>query len=377
MKPRLTMQPNEHDLETEGLPSASSFDAEFRCPGKRDLCKKLPKEKDTAITKRGHRIHEALAAGDFSELAPSDETTASRIAYGESQIVHEYGFEGALIEFEVRFWDVDDALNHTWSARVDRHDWQPKERRLLVADNKTGWGVPPPVHTNWQIRSEAALLAEQFDAQEVIAALIHPHHPDSLWEARVYTREACDQLLGVTRHLVKAIQMPDQRRIYGGIQCQWCMAKRVCPEYIAADAALDLAIADEIQDQGFTAINRRSQEERGEHVRQLKDKVKNVEFILQQYTELMERDSAAIAGWRLARKLTRKVTDESQAMELVKGAYGPELLYGCLTFSIKALEDQLAKKGTRREAKAAVERVLAPILRFDKSRYYLEEARSI
>jgi hypothetical protein len=155
------------------------------------------------------------------------------------------------------------------------------------------------------------------------------------------------------------------------------MAKRVCPEYKAADEALDAAIADEIQDQGFTAINRRTKEERGEHVRQLKEKVKNVEFILAQYTELMERDNESIAGWRLARKLTRKVTDEAQAMELVKGEYGAETLYSCLTFSIKSLEDQLAKRGTRREAKAAVERVLAPILRFDKSRYYLEEARSI
>jgi hypothetical protein len=374
---RLTMQPTPHDIESEGLPSASGFDAEFRCPGKRALCAKLPKEKETAITNRGQRIHDSLAAGDFSELAKSDETTASRIAYGEGQIVHEYGFEGAQIEFEVRFWDIDDGLNHLWSARVDRHDWQPDKRRLLVIDDKTGWGVPPPVHTNWQIRSEAALLAEQYDALEVIAALIHPHHPDSLWEARVYDRIACDHLLAVVRHGVTAIQMPDQRRIVGGIQCQWCMAKRVCPEYKAADEALDIAIADEIQDQGFTAINRRTKEERGEHVRQLKEKAKNVEFILAQYTELMERDNEAIAGWRLARKLTRKVTDEAQAMELVKGEYGAETLYSCLTFSIKALEDQLAKQGTRKDAKAAVERVLAPILRFDKSRYYLEEARSI
>jgi hypothetical protein len=374
---RVTMQPTEHDIESEGLPSASGFDAEFRCPGKRALCAQLPKEKDTAITKRGQRIHDALAEGNFGELAPSDQTTASRIAFGEAQIVHEYGFEGAQVEFEVRFWDVDDALNHTWSARVDRHDWQPDKRRLLVVDDKTGWGIPPPVHINWQIRSEVALLAETYDALEAVAVLIHPHHPESLWEARVYDRKACDHLLSVVRHGVKAIQMPDQRRIPGGIQCQFCMAKRVCPEYKAADEALDIAIADEIQDQGFTAINRRTQEERGEHVRQLKEKINNIEFILAQYTELMERDNESIAGWRLARKLTRKVTNEARAMELVKGEYGPELLYECLTFSIKALEDKLAERGTRKDAKAAVARVLAPILRFDKSKYYLEEARSL
>jgi hypothetical protein len=373
------MQPSDHDKETEGLPSASGFDAELRCPGKRALCAQLPKEKDTAITKRGQNIHDALAAGDFSTLAASDETTASRIAYGEAQIVHEYGMEGAIIEFEQRVWDTDDELNHTWSARVDRHDWLQSKRKLLVVDDKTGWGIPPPVHINWQIRSEASLLAEHYDADEVVAALIHPHHPESLWEARVYNRQTCNDLLEIVRHGVKMIQMPDQRRIVGGIQCQWCMAKRVCPEFKAADEALDAAIADEVQDQGFTAINRRSKQERGEHVKQLKAKVKNIELILAQYTELMERDSESIAGWRLARKLTRKVTDEAQAMELVKEQYGTEILYACLKFNLVTLEAQLKenRKMSARDAKAAAERLLAPVLKFEKSRNYLEEARSL
>jgi len=373
------MKPTEHDLETEGLPSASGFDAELRCPGKRHLCAHLPKEKDTAITKRGQKIHDALAAGDFGELAPSDETTASRIAYGEAQIVHEYSFEGAIVEFEQRFWDVDDGLEHTWSARVDRHDWQPQQRRLLVIDDKTGWGIPPPVHTNWQIRSEAGLLAERYDAVEVVAALIHPHHPEALWQAKVYSRKSCDELLAVVRHGVRMIQMKDQRRIVGGIQCQFCMAKRVCPEYIAADEALDLAIADEVRDQGFTAINRRSKDERGEHVRQLKEKVKNIEVILAQYTELMERDSSTISGYRLARKLSRKITNEAEAIELVRGAYGDDIVHACLKFNLVELEAQLKqnRKMTAKDAKAAAERVLAPILRFDKSKYYLEQARSL
>jgi hypothetical protein len=337
----------------------------------------LPKEDDSAVTARGTRIHDAMAAGDFSTLGKSEGDTASRIAYGEAEIVHEYSFEGAEVEFEQRVWDVDDDLNHTWSARVDRHDWQPRERRLLVIDDKTGWTMAPAVAINWQLRSEAALLAEQYDALEVVVALIHPHHPDSLWEAKVYTRAESDALLATTRQLVQVIQLPDQRRIPGGIQCQWCTAKRVCPEYQAQERALDRSVDDEVKDEGFTAINQRSPDDRAEHVRQLKERQRNIEFILAQYVELMERDPTAIDGWRLARRMTRKVTNEPKAMELVRAEWGNDVLCECLKFSVPSLEDQLAKISGRTEAKAAINRVLGALIKFDKSKNFLEESRSL
>lgn len=369
--------PTAHDLEAEGLPSSSGFDSEFRCPGKLMLTKRVPREDDTSYTIKGTRIHEAMAEGDFSKLNKSEGDTASRIAYGEAQIVQEYNFEGAAVEFEQRVWDVDDDFNHTWSARVDRHDWQEKERRLLVIDDKTGWATPPPIGSNWQVRSEAALLAEQYDAREVVVALIHPHHPDSLWEAKLYTREESDQLLATTRHLVKQIQLPNQRRIYGGIQCQWCTAKAICPEYQAHEKQLDLAVDDWTKDQGFTAINRQSPEERAEIVRRLKERKTNIDFLLEQYVELLERAPDSIEGYRVARRLTREVTNEPKAMELVRAEWGNELLWDCLKFSVTALEDKVAKLTNRKEAKAAINRVLGNIIKFKKSKTFLEEARSI
>jgi hypothetical protein len=376
-KRRRPDKPDPIEDEREGLPSSSGFDSEFRCPGKRALCARLPKEEDTAVTERGRRIHEALQKGDFNDLADSEARTASRIAYGESEIVHEYGFEGADVTFEERIWDFDDEFNRLWSGRVDRYDWQADKRRLLVLDDKTGWTKPPPIHENWQVRSEAAALCQQSDALEVVVGLIHPHHPESLWEAKVYTQQEMLHLLDITRANVKAIMLPNQRRIPGAIQCQWCQAKRICPEYKAYSADLERAIADEVTDQGFTAINRRDKDERGEHVRALKEQMKNIEFILSQYVELAQRDPDAIAGWKLTRRLTRIVTNEIEAMNLVRAEFGPDALYAALTFSIPALETELAKKSTLREAKASVERVLNPLIKFRKSKYFLEEARSI
>jgi hypothetical protein len=368
--------PDPIEDERGGLPSASGFDSEFRCPGKRALCKRLPREEDQAAAERGKRIHDALQAGDFSNLVENEQRTASRIAYGESEIVHEHGFEGAEVTFEERIWDFDDAFNRTWSGRVDRYDWQPDKRRLLIIDAKSGWTSPPPIHDNWQVRSEAALLCENFSAEEVVAGLIHPHHPESLWEAKVYTAEEMRHLLDIVRENVAAIT-PDARRIPGPIQCQWCEAKRICPEYKAASAELEQAIADEIADQGFTAINRRDKHERGNHVRALKEQMKNIEFILDQYVELAERDPDGVAGWRLARKMTRSVTNEIKAMDLARAEFGPDALYAALKFSLPALEAQLAKTATAKEAKASVIRVLGPLIKYTKSKNYLEEARSL
>jgi hypothetical protein len=319
-----------------------------------------------------------MEKGSLEDLSDSEARTASRMMYGESEIVHEYGFEGALIEFEQRIWDVDDDLNHTWSARIDRYDWLPDARRLLVIDDKSGWTTPPPIHRNWQVRSEGALLADLFDAQETVVALIHPHHPDSLWEAAVYTRAQTRDLLNVVRHNVQKIKLPDQPRVAGSLQCQWCQAKRLCPEYQAYTAKLAQDIADEVVEEGFTSILRRSKKERGEHVHWLKEMQKNIEFMLKQYVKLMEKEGEdSVAGWRLKRNMLRKITDEVAAMELVRGAYGPDTLYACLTFSVAALEKELAKSGTLREAKDKVTTLLRPVLEYKKTENFLDEARSL
>ena len=377
---RRTFTPTAHDIETEGLPSASGFDAEFRCLGKRALCAQLPKEEDTAAGRRGRRIHAALQAGDFSELSESEGRTASRIAYGESEIVHEYGFEGAEVTFEERFWDFDTSFKRTWSARIDRFDWMAEQRRLLIIDDKSGWTLPPPIYENWQVRSEGALMADRCGAVETIVALIHPHHADSLWEAKVYSLDEMRHLLDIVRHNVAAIQQPEQPRTPGGMQCQWCVAKRICPEYKAAADALDQAISDEVQDQGFTAILRQTPAERGSFVAQLHERIKTMQFVLEQYVELAVRDGEdKVKGWRLQRRLIRSITNEIDAMQITRDKFGEDALTAALQFNVVALEEYIGTSGSinKKEAKVAVEEALAPVLKFARSKYFLKESRSI
>jgi hypothetical protein len=171
--------------------------------------------------------------------------------------------------------------------------------------------------------------------------------------------------------------MPDQPRTPGGIQCQWCPAKRICPEYQAAAASLALAIDDEIKDEGFTAIIRRSAGERGEHVRRLKEMQDNIKKILAQYVELAVKEGAGtIKGYTLRRKLIRDVTSEAEAMRLTRSRWNDEAVYAALTFSVAKLEDHLAEKGIgKKKAKELVSEVLGGVMSFKKSEQFLAESR--
>jgi hypothetical protein len=376
MKKR-TMKPTAHDKEAEFLPSASGFDSEFRCLGRRALTNKLPKEEDTAIQVRGSKIHKALEDSDLEDLADSDARTASRCMYAEAKLVNEFDFEGAEVSWEARYWDFDDNLDHTWSARIDT--LHLKATRLLVADNKTGWGIPPPIDTNWQVRASAALLADSYyDVEEAVVALIHPHHPDSLYEVRVFTRADLSDILVDVRGLVRAIQRPDQPRTAGSIQCQFCMAKRLCPEYKAHMKAVEQAIADEIADEGFTGLIRQSPKERGAMVSHLKEMTKNIQVLMKQYVEMAKHDDMAVKGFTLRRKMMRSFTDEGEGMRLIKESWGEDALADATHVSLPDLEKVLAKRlGTAKDAKEAVKRVLNPVLKFAVSEAYLEESRSL
>jgi hypothetical protein len=152
----------------------------------------------------------------------------------------------------------------------------------------------------------------------------------------------------------------------------------VCPEYQAYVAGIAQAVADEIEDEGFTAIIRRTPKQRGEAVRQLKEMVKNIEVLMKQYVELAQRDSAGVDGFTLRRKMMRSFTDEAMAMTIVRSEFGAEALADAMHLSLTDLEKALSKrKGSAKEAKEAVQRALSTVLKFTPSKHYLEESRSL
>ncbi len=417
MKKRV--EETEHSIAVKGLPSASGFDANFRCLGKRALCKQLPKEEDTALTNRGRRIHKALETTDLSPLSMSEQITVSRCMYAEAELVHDYSFEQAETIWERRLWDVDDDFQRLWSGQVDTLFIQRDQRRLMIDDHKTGWGLPVPIENNWQMKSEAALAADLYEADEAVAALVHPHHPDSLYEVAVYDRDTLRANLETVRGFVRQLQadhlhegedpiawikpsvkgytwspkkVPDAKPVFdsvlprtpNAVSCQWCMAKRICPEYQAQMAKLQQDVADEVEDKGFTAILRRTPAQRGDHVRQIKMLQDNLKALLEQYTELVAKDEAAgnrpsstIQGYGIRFKWDRKITDEVKAMKFIEQALGKSALAHALKFNLTALEEHLTRTMTKKDAKARVEEILRGVIKLQKSNPWLEERRAL
>lgn len=382
---------NKHDIETEGKPSASGFDANFRCLGKANLEKQVPDEEpDSDAAVRGNKIHAALAKSDLSGLSDSDQITASRCMFAESKLIHDFGFEGATAWWEdcdipdlnlERLWYIDDDLNPRWSAKLDSLHLSVDRERALVPDYKTGWSSPAPVKRNWQIRAQAALamFADASPAngvQNVVAALIHPHHPDSLYEVGTFTAKELEADLVTINVNVAAMQEPDAPRTPNEVSCHFCRAKDLCPEYKADMARLALAVADRAEDKGFTYLLAMSEADRGQYVGQLKMMQKHAKAELEKLARFAEKSGKdSILGWTLRHSWNRKVTDEGAALTLVRKEFGETAAAAAMSFSLVDLENYLGATLGKREAKEAVEAAMRPLVKFVPKEAYLAERK--
>jgi len=381
---------NSHTEKAMGKPSASGFDSEFRCLGKRALCKQLPESPDSAASRRGTIIHAALASSDLSALSASDQKTAEQCFYHEAAIVHEYGFEGSQVWWEDheeaelrldRLWDTGDDFELLWSAQLDSLHLRPGGESALCNDYKTGFGVNVPILYNWQVRAQATLAAlcpqsPAFGAEQIVGALIHPHHPDSPYEAISYKREQLEQFLITIRGTVALIERDDQPRTPNRVSCAYCPARGVCPEYIAAQEKLIQAVKDEREQKGFAALLRLTPEERAIRLHDMKALEKVLKDERAKFVALMKDDPEAVKGWKLRNSWDRKITDEGRAMEITKATFGETALSHSVKFSVTALEDYLKLDMKAEEAKEATNAALRPVMTFKMKEAFPAEVKS-
>jgi hypothetical protein len=307
--------------------------------------------------------------------------------FAESEIIHEYNFEGSQAWWESiqeealrlnRLWDVDDDLRPLWSARLDCLHLHPSGKRALVPDYKTGFAANPPIASNWQIKGEAVLamtspLSPAFGVEEVTAALIHPHHPDSLYETITFTREELELHAKTIRGLVAQIQEPDQPRTPNGISCAFCRAKDVCPEYQEEKAKLAAAIIEEHETNGFDSLLRMTAAERGRRLKDLRDLEKHIERQREKFVGILRGDPESVKGWKLTRKWSRKISDQVEAMQMVAAKFGATARDHAVKLSLTALEEFLAESMNKREAHELINESLKPVIKFSKSKEYPEE----
>jgi hypothetical protein len=344
--------------------------------GKRALEATLPEREDDVNTRRGSKIHAALEKSDLSGLSTSDEITASRCMFAEGEIVQKYNFEGSAVAWERRVWDVDDNFKPLWSVKIDATHIHPTKPRALTGDYKTGYSTTIPIEKNWQVKAEAAAAALENPVEEVVSALIHPHHPDSLYEVTVFDRVALAANLISIRLNVAAIQMPGQPRTPNAISCQYCQAKGICPEYKALQTTLIQAAQMETKERGWTLIHDRTPDERGEHIKALKMAEADIKELLARYAKFAEGSPAAITGWTLRRSWDRRITNETEALKLTLKHFGNTAAAAATRFSLAKLEEYLKRQMKADEAKERVERVLFTLINRKPKEAYLVEKRS-
>jgi len=341
------------DDERQGLPSASHMDADIRCLGRRTLCRSVPPERTSPAAARGHKIHAVLeGAAKMEELCDSDKRTAQRCMDEEQRIVKAYGFEGASVYREVRLWASNDELDLIYSAKLDT--LYVKDRRALFVDYKTGWGAGVPIEKNWQMKSQAAVTLLHYDVDEIVCSLIHPNHPDSLSEVRVWSRDQVQGYIGELEHWCSLMTI-DAPRTPNSISCLYCPAKDICHEYIhqmdryLEDGKLSTRPQYELM----------SPQERGNRLRLFKLAEAMVKTERAAYKEMLEKDPASVEGWKLKGSSMRFITDQVSACESIRENHGVGAVDRCLELSIGKLEEFLIEKGIKKsDVKDAVKQLL-------------------
>lgn len=216
----------------ENLPSASSVERYSLCPGSWNLCRSLPKEDETRRDPNddaasGTRIHAELAGQIGVSLTEDERATADKCISLWWELLTKHEFKPSMTTTERRLWLHDDALNKILSGQPDIV--VANGRRAVIVDWKTGRNESTEAAGNQQLRTLAVLVAEHYDVDQVIVAIIQPHvspqvttafyNADDLARARIELLE-----------LIEAIQKPDAPRRAGEKQCRYCRGRAICPE---------------------------------------------------------------------------------------------------------------------------------------------------
>lgn len=217
--------------ERAGLPSASSIEACFLCPGRWLAQQGLSESEKSEDAERGTRIHEALENGSFSMLSDDESETAERCLAIRTTVTNRWveGFESIQLEimYEERIWLHDENLNPLISGKADFIIIQQK--RALIIDYKTGRNEAEESAKNEQLRTLAVLVAENYDVEEVTVGIIQPW-VTSKPELCVYQKEDLAKSKARLLRLLDEIKKSDAPRVAGESQCKYCKAKAFCPE---------------------------------------------------------------------------------------------------------------------------------------------------
>jgi len=360
--------------ERDAKPSASAFDSDFRCLGRRALIEAMKVggryvDKQSPAAARGQRIHTVLEGKETidSLTAESDKITAAICMNEEAKLVEKYGFEGARVVREQRLWMTDDNMEPAWSTRLDVV--HVKGESSLVIDYKTGFTSTVPIGQNWQMKGQAVATAFHMGMKTVVVALVHPHHPESMVESVVIEGGELERITASIEGLVKELNA-DAPRTPNAISCAYCPARKECPEHAAM-----------IKEAFSTRQNwdTMTPAERGTQLHAFKAQEDIIETVRDVYKEMLKKDARSVDGWRLMMGKSRGFTNQEKAIELITAEFGEDAATASMELSLTALEKHLVDigKAKGKTAKEVVNDKLAPVLTWKEQKAKLIESKGV
>lgn len=229
--------------ERLGLPSASSIETDALCPGRQNLLKTLPpeafKKEDDSDADRGTRIHKARETGDASTLDDDDLEIYKKGMATERRVVYQWQNDFQIptvpqpILEERLFLHWPDTMTPAASARLDVAYVIPGVRGSIVEMKSLWCSNLTAAELNWQGRTQAVLLANEYSLQHVRVAFNKAMFGQS--DIVDYGPEDLKQAEHAVFHALYETKNPyAQRR--AGPHCRYCPGQAYCIE--AASMAL-------------------------------------------------------------------------------------------------------------------------------------------
>lgn len=261
--------------------------------------------------------------------------------------------ERVMVRAEVREWFYGPDGYPVMSGKVDV--MALTKSRGLIVDFKTGRNEVTESARNLQLRSQAVIMAENYGFRPFDVAIIQPW-VSSTPDICSYTEEDLGIASREVLKILEEAQKPDAKRIPGEKQCDWCRAKRICPE-------ANVIVADLVPVQVLSLTP--------QQVSDVLDRVKLAKKVIDDIEkwakQRLQEDPNAIPGWTLEPgDKRRSVTSPQQAIDLLQehGLLDQEGFFQCCDVKLGELEKQVrAHTGLKKkEAEAKVNAALKDVI---------------
>ena len=232
--------------EREGLTSASRMERRILCPGSEEgealaIKEGFAPESDTTDSIEGEKRHQYI---EFDQDPETVEDIELAIMLKRTKLLLEEArdaiginnSEGNFVFRERRLFMTDYNGKRIASAKLDYLEINGND--ALIVDWKTLYGYHEDASSNYQLRTQAVCVADNFGVEKVTVALIQPTlESGKALTMSTYNRNHLEYAEDEIIEAIRFSQSANAPRKPGVKQCKFCTFRLRCPEYNAAALA--------------------------------------------------------------------------------------------------------------------------------------------